>query len=581
MHSSGFITVGKQTHELIGRLDLFNDTLYLEPTEDGTKSLVYFKSDLDLDGLHNFSSKAFHRPHFQFSYRPASFFEQYRGKRNNEEKIVKNNRCEIKLVADYAFYRLIGNGNYANAARYLINLIERINVIFRDVDWGLSARGERLKNLGFTIKEMKIHERKNNLSSHFNYISPNRYANADQVLQSFSRTEGANTCITFLISGKVFDMGILGLANIGNVGEKRGVCGESNTNTGVVSVQRKSGLIITSVVDLVVAHEIGHLWGSNHDAIDDPRCVPTDSPEGRYIMHESSNSGYDRNNYRFSPCSKMAIHRVLYTAVDQCFVDEQKSLCGNNIVEAGEECDPGGQLLTGTAVHNDTCCTSQCKLKINAKCSPKHSECCTKDCSYLPATHLCQPSNKNNCSQPAFCTGYSAKCPEPKPVPDGTDCFDEGKCLSGKCIDFCHQISSSSSPCNCEKPKEMCMRCCRSPAGHCEPVKPVRYLVNGSICIHGRCNNKLCVKEVTDAATHFWRIIKDIRDNPSSEHLAHYIVFITICATLLVWGPCVACVMYNDRRKRRHRVRMAQPDDNFAKSGMSRSVSNPQNSKLL
>uniref|UniRef100_A0A183BT73 Lipoprotein n=1 Tax=Globodera pallida TaxID=36090 RepID=A0A183BT73_GLOPA len=31
------------------------------------------------------------------------------------------NRCELKLVADYEFFRVIGNGNYANAARYLVS----------------------------------------------------------------------------------------------------------------------------------------------------------------------------------------------------------------------------------------------------------------------------------------------------------------------------------------------------------------------------------------------------------------------------------------------------------------------------
>jgi len=33
---------------------------------------------------------------------------------------IRQNRCELKLVADYIFYRDIGNRNYANAARYLV-----------------------------------------------------------------------------------------------------------------------------------------------------------------------------------------------------------------------------------------------------------------------------------------------------------------------------------------------------------------------------------------------------------------------------------------------------------------------------
>ena len=65
---------------------------------------------------------------------------------------------------------------------------------------------------------------------------------------------------------------------------------------------------------------------------------------------------------------------------------------------------------------------------------------------------------------------------------------------------------------------ESCLRCCRSPStGVCMPVKPTRPLPEGSICIHGHCKSQICVKEATDAATHFWRIIKDIGANPSRK----------------------------------------------------------------
>lgn len=36
--------------------------------------------------------------------------------------------------------------------------------------------------------------------------------------------------------------------------------------------------------------------------------------------------------------------------------------------------------------------------------------------------------------------------------------------------------------------EESCMRCCRSSKTEkCFPVNPVRYLAEGSICIHGQC----------------------------------------------------------------------------------------------
>lgn len=34
------------------------------------------------------------------------------------------------------------------------------------------------------------------------------------------------------------------------------------------------------------------------------------------------------------------------------------------------------------------------------------------------------------------------------------------------------------------------MRCCRSfKTGKCSPIKPIRNLSEGSICIHGQCHN--------------------------------------------------------------------------------------------
>ena len=67
-----------------------------------------------------------------------------------------------------------------------------------------------------------------------------------------------SSCLTFLISGKVFTMSILGLANIAQTGSY-GLCARRPynklyMNTGTLSVQRQSGLIITRVVDLVFAH---------------------------------------------------------------------------------------------------------------------------------------------------------------------------------------------------------------------------------------------------------------------------------------------------------------------------------------
>ncbi|KAI6191431.1 hypothetical protein M3Y97_00227500 [Aphelenchoides bicaudatus] len=475
---------------------------------------------------------------------------------------VTKNRCEIKLVADYAFYKRIGNGNYANCARYLVNMIERVNAIFTAVDWGLSSSGKRFINMGFTIKEMKILDRPSDVPGHYNSeftTNSNKHFSAMDVLKAFSSEEGTpSACLTILLSGKVFDMSILGMANIAKSGSS-GICAKTQAdgiywNTGIVTVQRRTDLMITRVVDLVFAHEMGHLWGAVHDDLNDPECRETEeSNNGRFIMHESSNSGYDNNNYKFSRCSIQSIYRLLYDVSDSCFVNEQtEALCGNGILEPGEECDPGGQLSLGHSSIDDPCCTATCHLRTTAKCSPKHSECCSDTCSYLPRTTLCQPKSTDNCKQAAYCSGISDKCPEPKSIADGTTCTDEGKCKNGECLSYCQVLSPRFAPCTCENVSESCFRCCRTPtSGNCVPIEPRRNLPEGSICIHGQCRKNICVKEATDAATHFWRIIKDIGANPSPKYFADYIVVVVIFASLLIWCPCGFYILYRDHQKQK------------------------------
>lgn len=56
-----------------------------------------------------------------------------------------------------------------------VNMIERVNGIFTQVDWGIDVNGYRLSNLGFLIKEIKIFERPTSISPvHFNSISSGR-----------------------------------------------------------------------------------------------------------------------------------------------------------------------------------------------------------------------------------------------------------------------------------------------------------------------------------------------------------------------------------------------------------------------
>lgn len=64
-----------------------------------------------------------------YSFIDDSYFTRFI-RRRHIPHIIKRNRCELKLVADYEFFRVIGNNNYANAARYLVGYFIFI-LIFR------------------------------------------------------------------------------------------------------------------------------------------------------------------------------------------------------------------------------------------------------------------------------------------------------------------------------------------------------------------------------------------------------------------------------------------------------------------
>ena len=103
-------------------------------------------------------------------------------------------------------------------------------------------------------------------------------------------------------------------------------------------------------------------------------------------------------------------------------------MCGNGIVESGEDCDPG----IGT---NSTCCdTATCKFTSGSVCDPSNSECCTEQCSFAPSGQVCRPALDPQCDTAEVCTGTSAACPANKVSPDGEHVdpgFNSFCCLSG------------------------------------------------------------------------------------------------------------------------------------------------------
>nr|XP_038022815.1 disintegrin and metalloproteinase domain-containing protein 32-like isoform X4 [Anas platyrhynchos] len=103
------------------------------------------------------------------------------------------------------------------------------------------------------------------------------------------------------------------------------------------------------------------------------------------------------------------------------------AVCGNGVMEHGEQCDCGS--VAACAV--DKCCTSQCKLKPGVKCSS--GQCC-ENCQFKAKNSLCRPPADVQCDLAEYCDGSSASCPPDLYVQDGHDCeHGTGYCYKGRC----------------------------------------------------------------------------------------------------------------------------------------------------
>ncbi|XP_035021142.1 disintegrin and metalloproteinase domain-containing protein 9 isoform X1 [Hippoglossus stenolepis] len=189
----------------------------------------------------------------------------------------------------------------------------------------------------------------------------------------------------------------------------------------------------------IVAHELGHNLGMNHD--DGRSCT---CPGNACIMNSGATGS--RN---FSSCSADDFEKMILLTGGTCLLnvprpDEAYSApyCGNRLVDVGEECDCGSQK----ECEEDPCCEYQtCRLKSGAQCA--YGECCS-NCQYLPGGTVCR-SSTDECDLPEFCNGSSLFCQSDVFVQNGQACRNQqAYCYNGKCQHYdgqCQAIFGSKA----------------------------------------------------------------------------------------------------------------------------------------
>ncbi|XP_036062210.1 disintegrin and metalloproteinase domain-containing protein 21-like [Onychomys torridus] len=152
----------------------------------------------------------------------------------------------------------------------------------------------------------------------------------------------------------------------------------------------------------------------------------------------------------YSNCSLVQLNQILNTpgTMPCLFYDRHTyynktatyGICGNAILNEGEQCDCGSHK----ACYADSCCQSDCTFTKGSICD---KESCCVNCTYSPAGTLCR-SVHNICDLPEYCSGNGLHCPKDFYLQDGTPCSEEGYCYQGNCTDrnmHCKEIFGASA----------------------------------------------------------------------------------------------------------------------------------------
>uniref|UniRef100_A0A0K8RYD1 Disintegrin and metalloproteinase domain-containing protein 17 n=1 Tax=Crotalus horridus TaxID=35024 RepID=A0A0K8RYD1_CROHD len=474
------------------------------------------------------------------------------------------NTCKMLVVADHRFFKNMGRGEESTTINYLIELIDRVDDIYRNTSWD----NAHFKGYGIQIEQIIVHSEPENVSlkqKHYNMAKSQPDEEKDawevkQLLEQFSydiAEKAATVCLAHLFTYQDFDMGTLGLAYVASQkpNSHGGICPKAYSNSipgkavylnsGLTSTKNYGKTILTKEADLVTTHELGHNFGAEHDPDSMPECAPTEDQGGKYVMYPIAVSGDHENNKMFSNCSKASILQTIQAKAPECFKERTNKVCGNSRVDEGEECDPG--LLN---LQNDLCCTSDCKLKPNAKCSDRNSPCC-KRCQFESADKKCQEAINATCKGESYCTGNSSDCPPPWNALDDTICVDMGKCKDGECVPFCEWMHLRS--CACNETDNSCKICCRNETGRCSPYRNASqnflYLRKGKPCTVGFCDmNGKCDKRVQDVIERLWVFIDQLSINTFGKFLADNIVGSVLVFSLLFWIPLSILVHCVDKK---------------------------------
>ncbi|XP_070536788.1 disintegrin and metalloproteinase domain-containing protein 10-like [Ptychodera flava] len=482
-----------------------------------------------------------------YKYGPKLSMNKYVNIHRSKRYDTTKTCCGMFLQGDHTFSQ--NHGSVITAIEDIILHVQSLNIMYQTVDFNDDGVAD---NITFAVQRLRMHTAES--LDDPNYPLGDFVTDSAEYLDSFSAMEKYDDyCVSFIFTDRDFENGVLGLAWMGSPGSVvGGICQDQvffgemmSLNTGLVTLRDGGIPLPTAVTFLVLGHEVGHSFGSDHDPLSET-CAPGEDDGGFYIMHTYAVDGTRPNNGRFSPCSITSMNDVIKAdgiSSDGCFIDHPIAICGNGIIEGHEECDCG---LSEEC--RDNCCYSfdrnglsdgtPCTLKPGALCSPQVNSCCNKQCTFYTRSDNILCIEDSACVEAAYCQD-DGTCANAVFKPDGTTCSDNMICYEGECS---HSICEfhGFERCQCSFETQLCHLCCMVDE-NCISSYDIDTMVDtkvqpGSPCndFKGYCDNSIHCIEVEPRAQMPPVILKKESSLSSWLGIHWWAIMLIVLATMAV-----------------------------------------------
>ncbi|XP_069430085.1 ADAM DEC1 isoform X2 [Ovis canadensis] len=227
-----------------------------------------------------------------------------------EEFLQAEKYIDLLLVLDNAFYKMY-NENITVIRSFVFDVINLLNVIYNTIDVQVSLVGMEIWSNSDKIKVVP------NTGDTFNNFLKWHRSNLGK-MKTHDHAQ--------LLSGVDFKTRISGLA------ASNSLC--SPSSVAVIEAKRKNSVSLVAVM----SHELGHVLGMP-DVPYNTKC-----PSGSCVMNKYLSSKFPKD---FSTRSRSHFKKYMLSQKPRCLLqalvpkNRTKPVCGNQLLEVGEDCDCG------------------------------------------------------------------------------------------------------------------------------------------------------------------------------------------------------------------------------------------------